>query len=231
MRKTYWMVALATTLLAGGAGAQTIAAADIAVRSGPGGAYPITGVIAAGEAIGVGNCVQPAQWCEVVGAGLQGWIDAADLSAPASTVVQAAPVVVPSAPVVVAPAVPAQRVVTTVQPVVDGQKVEENAAVGGLGGAAMGALIAGPIGAIAGAVLGGAAGAASVEPTAEVTTYVTSTAVEPVYLEGTVAVGAAVPSTVPVYAIPADSRYSFVRINDRTVLVDPATRQIVYVYP
>jgi len=134
----------------------------------------------------------------------------------------------------VIPVVPPQQVVTTtttVEPVVDGQQVEENAAVGGLGGAVAGALIAGPIGAIAGAVLGGAAGAASVEPTAEVTTYVTTTAVEPVYLEGTVAVGAAVPSTVPVYAIPSDSRYSFVRINDRTVLVDPATRQIVYVYP
>lgn len=136
-----------------------------------------------------------------------------------------------------APVVGEQQIVTTTETTqvapaqVDGERMEENAAVGGVGGAAMGALIGGPVGAVAGAIIGGSAGAvASVEPSEEVTTYVTTTTVEPVYLEGTVSVGAGVPDVVELYEIPESVEYRYARINDQVVLVDPGSRQIVYIY-
>jgi hypothetical protein len=67
-------------------------------------------------------------------------------------------------------------------------------------------LIGGPIDAAAGAAIGGAAGGVSgaatgavvdaINPPDQVTTYVRSNSVDPVYLEGEVGVGAGLPETV-----------------------------------
>jgi hypothetical protein len=91
-----------------------------------------------------------------------------------------------------------------------------------------GALVGGPIGAAVGGVAGGALGAA-VNPPPEVRTYVTSNPVEPVYLEGEVVVGARLPETVVLRPVP-DYEYRYVYVNRQPVLVEPATRRIVYVY-
>ncbi len=88
--------------------------------------------------------------------------------------------------------------------------------VGSVGGAAMGALIGGPVGAVAGAAIGGtSASVANVEPTEEVTTYVTTNSVDPVYLEGEVVVGAGVPESVTVYDIPSSLIIGMPRSTDK----------------
>jgi uncharacterized protein YraI len=90
------------------------------------------------------------------------------------------------------------------------------------------------VGEAAGAVIG-ALGAAvtgvadAITPEPRVVTYVRTNPVEPVYLEGDVAVGATVPEMVTLREVP-EYEYRYAYINDTPVLVDPATRRIVYVY-
>lgn len=69
----------------------------------------------------------------------------------------------------------------------------------------------------------------AVTPPAEVRTYIDTTTVETVPFEGDLVVGAMVPPGVTVATVP-NYRYSYVRLNDRPVLVDPQTRRVVYVY-
>ncbi|MCY1248581.1 hypothetical protein D9M72_620260 [compost metagenome] len=66
-------------------------------------------------------------------------------------------------------------------------------------------------------------------PPDTVRTYVTANPGETVYLDGEVVVGAALPQTVAVRRVP-DYNYDYVSINGQPVLVEPATRRIVYVY-
>ena len=84
---------------------------------------------------------------------------------------------------------------------------------------------------MAGLAIGGATGAAAAEePTTEVTTYVTSNTVDPVYLDGEVVIGAGVPENVTIYEIPDQPDYRYAQINGQTVLVNPQDRQIMYIY-
>ncbi len=57
----------------------------------------------------------------------------------------------------------------------------------------------------------------------------TSNPMEPVYLEGEVVVGAQVPDTVVVQPIP-EYEYEYVYINGQPVLIEPASREIVYIF-
>lgn len=68
-----------------------------------------------------------------------------------------------------------------------------------------------------------------IAPPPTVQTYITSNPVEPVYLEGEVVLGATLPNTVAVRQIP-DYEYEYVVVNGQPVLVEPATRRIVYIY-
>jgi hypothetical protein len=47
--------------------------------------------------------------------------------------------------------------------------------------------------------------------------------------DGEVVVGATLPGDVVISQVP-NYQYSYVRINDRPMLVDPQSRRIVYVY-
>lgn len=69
----------------------------------------------------------------------------------------------------------------------------------------------------------------AVTPPAEVRTYIDTTTVATVPFEGDLVVGATVPPGAIVSEVP-NYRYSYVRLNDRPVLVDPQTRRVVYVY-
>ncbi|WP_331371764.1 DUF1236 domain-containing protein [Sinorhizobium chiapasense] len=69
----------------------------------------------------------------------------------------------------------------------------------------------------------------AIAPPAAVRTYITANPADTVYLEGEPVIGAALPSTVAVRQIP-DYDYDYVSINGQPVLVEPATRRIVYVY-
>lgn len=212
---------LGATLVASGAAfAQTSASAttDLNIRSGPGPQYPVTGVINAGEQATINGCIENSKWCTVTTAAGEGWAYsdylAADMSGQTVVVTESRQDL----------GVP----VTTY----DEGSAPDGALMGGASGAIAGALIAGPVGAAIGGVAGAAAGgttAGIVDPPEAVTTYVHSNQVQPVYLEGEVVVGAQVPDTVELVQVP-DYDYRYVNVNSQPVLVDPSTRQIVYVY-
>ena len=69
-----------------------------------------------------------------------------------------------------------------------------------------------------------------IDPPPQVRTYVTSNPVDPVYLQGEVVVGAGLPETVQLRQVPDYGTYRYVYVNGQPVLVDPASRRIVYVY-
>ncbi|WP_457583969.1 DUF1236 domain-containing protein [Ensifer canadensis] len=66
-------------------------------------------------------------------------------------------------------------------------------------------------------------------PPDTVRTYITTNPGETVYLDGEVVLGAELPQTVEVRRVP-DYSYDYASINGQPVLVEPATRRIVYVY-
>ena len=220
--------ALLTVILpAGMASAQTAvtAATDLNVRAGPGPQYPVTGVIAVNESATINGCLDGSKWCTVTFAGGEGWAYSdylvADLSGSMVVVTESrADIGVP---------------VVVYEEGAAGEAGAVGGATGAAGGAIAGALIAGPVGAVVGGVAGGAAGGltgaaagAIADPPEPVVTYVTGNQVEPVYLEGEVVVGAGIPEPVVLTPIP-EYQYQYVYVNGQPVLVDPATRQIVYV--
>jgi uncharacterized protein YraI len=60
--------------------------------------------------------------------------------------------------------------------------------------------------------------------------YVATEIVPPVLLSGEVVLGASLPATVPLYAVP-QSAYQFAFVNGQRVLVENTSHKIVYVYP
>lgn len=214
--KTAGALALVSGLLATTSAFAQIAATattDLNIRSGPGPQYEVVGTIAASDSANVDGCLQDSKWCQVTYNGVTGWSYSEYL---AGTFGGEQQVVITQAP-------------STVQvPVVQYEQPQTNATVGAASGAVVGALVAGPVGAAAGGLVGAAAGLASAPP-ATVDTYVVDHSMDPVYLDGEVVVGAGVPDTVTLQPVP-DYQYEYVYINGQRVLVDPQTRQIVYVY-
>lgn len=227
MRIQSLLAGVALCAFAGAASAQSTATAvtDLNIRSGPGPQYPIVGYIGASDQVSVTGCLEASKWCTVSGTSGEGWAYSDYLVADHS----------------------GTQVVMTERYAEVGVPVtvydEGGAGVGGAtgvttgvaGGAVAGALVAGPIGAAVGGVLGataggigGAAAGAVIDPPSEVRTYVTTNQVQPVYLEGEVVVGAALPETVQLAPIP-EYEYQYVYVNGQPVLVEPSSRQIVYV--
>lgn len=190
-----------------------VATTDLNVRSGPGPQYEVIGSIGASQATTVNGCLQGSKWCQVSHNGTTGWAYSEYLTGTFG------------GEQIVISAVPS----TVEVPEVDyEQTASTNATVGAAGGAITGALIAGPIGAAIGGVAGAAAGAV-ITPPENVRTYVVENRTDPVYLEGEVVVGAGLPDTVALREVP-DYEYRYYYVNGQPVLVDPATRRIVYVY-
>lgn len=212
---------LASTGFAGTALAQTAAATattDLNVRSGPGPQYPTIGFIASGDAANVDGCLDASKWCRVSYGDVNGWAYSDYLVADFS-----------GEPLVLTDRY-AEVGLSTVTYEDDGS-AGAGAVGGGVTGAIVGALLGGPIGAAIGGAVGASSGAAAgaiIDPPETVTAYVSSNPIEPVYLEGEVVIGAGVPDTVALQVIP-DYDYQYVYINGQAVLVDPASRQIVYV--
>lgn len=65
-------------------------------------------------------------------------------------------------------------------------------------------------------------------PPRAVRTYIGTNTLDPVYLEGSLMVGAGIPDDIDLMPVPG-SRYNYTYVNDYPVLVDPGTRRIVYV--
>lgn len=104
-------------------------------------------------------------------------------------------------------------------------------------GAAQGAHDAGPVGAVVGGALGAVAGTVGgilgVQDHPRFRTYVVEQRVPSYRYDSDFRVGAVLPETgVTYYEIPADYKitgYRYTYVNDRAVLVDPRTRQIVQI--
>jgi uncharacterized protein YraI len=217
------LASLAMSLpMIGAAQAQTtgIATTDLNIRSGPGPEQPAIGLIKSRQRAAILGCIEGSLWCQVEFRGLRGWAYSQYMSLNAGgrrivvtepAHVRDIPVVTYDAPTVaVAPGVavaPAARVVET---------------TGAAPAVAGGALIA-PLPNIAPGT------ATLIAPPPTVGSYVTSNPGDPIALEGEVVVGAGLPPSVSLNSVP-DYRYQYVYVNDTPVLVDPASRRIVYVF-
>ena len=215
--------ALVSTALPQAALAQTTSAtatAELNIRSGPGPHFPSVGFIAAGDSTVVNGCLEASKWCQVTYNGVTGWSYSDYLTADLS------------GDMIVLTERYADVGLSTVTFEGDASAGAAGGAVAGtVGGAVAGALIGGPVGAAVGGAIGASTGAtagAIIDPPETARTYVTANPLDPVFLEGEVVIGAGVPDTVTLQAIP-DYEYQYVYINGQPVLVDPASRQIVYV--
>jgi len=85
--------------------------------------------------------------------------------------------------------------------------------------------------AVVGAVTAVPAGTALIEavtPEAAIVEYVRATPVAPVHVTGEIVVGAILPAELVLYEVPSSS-YQYAVVNAATVLVEPATRKVVYI--
>lgn len=212
---------LVTTAMTGVALAQTAAATattELNIRSGPGPQFEAVGFIASGDSVMVEGCLDASKWCRVSYNGVTGWSYSDYLTADRSGTV-----------VVMTDSYADVGIETVTY--TDSGTAAGGAVTGAGRGAIVGALVGGPIGAAVGATVGAATGAtagAIIDPPETVRTYVASNPVGTVYLEGEVVVGATVPESVTLGVVP-DYDYRYVYINGQRALVDPGTRQIVYV--
>lgn len=221
--RPFLMSALAAGALVGAAGAAiaqsaVVATTDLNVRAGPGPQYPIVGFVPAGKSATLKGCLEQSRWCTVATADSDGWVYSDYLTGDFG------------GEAVVLSQRPADSKVAIVPPP-DNDGGKTGSIAGAATGAVAGAIIAGPVGAAvggtAGFVGGGAIGQA-INPPDKVRTYVRDNRLDPVYLDGEVVVGASLPDTVVLTEVP-DYEYRYVYVNGQTVLVDPGTRQIVYV--
>jgi uncharacterized protein YraI len=204
----------AGVMMTGTALAQTTTATattDLNIRSGPGSNFETVGVIGNGESAMVQGCVTDGMWCQIDYNGTSGFAYSDYLIVDIDT----GPVTLTERP-------------AELVGVVDPDTSFSSGVTGAAGGAIVGALIAGPIGAAIGTAAGAGAGL-TIDPPESARTYVTSNPMDQVYLDGEVVVGAQVPAEVTVSQIP-DYEYEYVYINGQPVLIEPASREIVYVF-
>ena len=64
----------------------------------------------------------------------------------------------------------------------------------------------------------------------EVKTYVLEQSAPSTVYQGEVLVGTRLPDTIEVYTIPDQPEYGYVVLNDRRVLIDPQTREVIEVW-
>ena len=198
---------LAATAVAGqlfGSDAQAATTATainaLNIRSGPGPQYNVIGVINDKAQTTVTGCLQGSLWCQVIHNGKQGWAYSQYLTMDRS----GQTVVIAREPSSV-PVVTYQAPAGTVETV----------------GAAP---------ALAGTIVEPAGAPLVIQPPpAPVGSYVVSHPIDPTYLGGEVVVGAALPPSVALQAVP-DYEYQYAYVNRMPVLVEPSSRRIVYIY-
>jgi Protein of unknown function (DUF1236)/Bacterial SH3 domain len=206
MKRILLSAAILSLALAGTAQAQTIGTAttDLNIRSGPGPEQPVIGYMKARQRAQILGCVEGSLWCQVQFRDRQGWAYSQYMSLQAGG----------GRIIVREPANVAYGYAPTYRPDV-------------------------PLAPLAEAITSGARAIGATEPVvyastyapppAAVGTYVTNNAVNSFAYDGNVTVGASLPQTVVLNNVP-DYRYQYVYVNDTPVLVDPATRRIVYVF-
>lgn len=175
---------------------------DLNMRAGPGTNYQVVGTIPNGAEVSVEGCVEAATWCLLNWNGRTGYSDSSYILVTQSS---------------------GETIVVREQPslveTVVGKPIE-----------AVGDAAAGVVGAVTGAVVGVADAAVdAITPEPKVRVYVDEHPVEPVYFSNEVVVGTVVPDTVTLVEVP-DYEYQYANLNGETVLVEPGSRQVVYVY-
>ena len=206
MKRIMLSAAILTLALAGAAQAQTIGTATtgLNIRSGPGPEQPVIGYMKARQRAQILGCVEGSLWCQVQFRGIQGWAYSQYMSLQAGS----------GRIVVREPAAVVYGYAPTYRPDV-------------------------PLAPLAEAITSGARAIGAAEsvvyastfapPPPAVGAYVTNNAVNSFAYDGNVVVGAGLPQTVVLNNVP-DYRYQYVYLNNTPVLVDPATRRIVYVF-
>lgn len=103
-------------------------------------------------------------------------------------------------------------------------------AAGGTAGAATGAtagfFIAGPVGAVVGGVIGAGVGAGVSD---SAVSYARAHRIASIEYEGELRPGYRVGHGLHLYAVPHETRYSYVYVNDEPVLIDNRTDTVVWV--
>src|ERR1700692_197823 len=112
-------------------------------------------------------------------------------------------------------------------------RAQNGVAAGATTGAVTGAVVGGPVGAAVGAGVGAVAGGIADDSRPRFRSYVTERHIPSYRYEHEVRIGEDLPSSgVTYYEVPREygvTRYRYTVVNDRTVLVDPATHRIVQV--
>ena len=183
---------------------QTTALTDLNIRSGPGPEYPVIGLIKAQEPVTMIGCIEGSLWCQITHRGKDGWAYSQYLATQSASGTRV--IISDRRPEVVVPSVTYQTTTGAGIPA----------------GAVTGAIVAGP-------TVIDPPQQIVIDPPPQIRTYVTSNPVDPVYLQGEVVVGAGLPETVQLRPVP-DYSYRYVYVNRQPVLVDPASRRIVYIY-
>jgi uncharacterized protein YraI len=196
---------LATSLLLASTGLANAAmtattVTDMTIYSGPGADYEQVGLATRGSTGVLDGCLDGGAWCRIDVNGMRGWVYAESL-----TVDQGGSAMSVTkygkAPVVTYEKTGSSTVVVTPQPQ-PGPNDQNLGAVEDVG---------------------------HVTPPGTVITYMQSNPADDVVYQGDIAVGTTLPPGATFRKIP-DYKYSYTRINDRQVLVDPGTRRVVYVY-
>ena len=114
-----------------------------------------------------------------------------------------------------------------------GAYAQSGAATGAATGAVGGAIVGGPPGAVVGATVGAVAGGIADDARPRFRTYVTGQKHPSYRYQNEVRVGVDLPSSgVTYYEVPKEygtTNYRYTVVNDRTVLVDPATHRVVQI--
>jgi hypothetical protein len=224
MLKSIPLTATAVLLLTGSAFAAIPAAAtvDLNMRAGPGTQYSVMHVIAANDAVSVESCATDSKWCMVTHGGAIGWVYSDYLAGfSGQTVTLGAATVVPTTPVILADT---ENVGLTTGYSFRSNVFMNPAADDGIAVAPASTITVGAVSPEPVAVFP----ANRVTPPLFVRTYIRSAAQPTVFIDGDVFVGAMLPLGFTLYEVPT-YEYAYAYVNGRAVLVDPGTRQIVYI--
>jgi uncharacterized protein YraI len=196
------MAAIAALLSPASATIAASATTPLNLRSGPGPQYSIIDAVADGGQAEVIGCIQGSLWCQVSYNGTQGWAYSEYLTARLA-----------GQSFAVAETLKEMPTVTYQAPVETVGSAESSPAV-------IGTLVARPA----------TAQPVAVTPPANVRSYVISHPVKPVYLNGEVVEGVGLPGNVTLVPIPGYDDYEYANVNNVPVLVEPATRQVAFIF-
>jgi len=202
--RAIFLAAMATAAMSLPASAATVASATTAlnIRTGPGPQYSVIGAVPPGAQVTIAGCIQGSMWCQIAYNGKQGWAYSQYMMATLSGRSLAVAEMRDIPPVAYqAPVEVVGSAVATPQVQVTGTLVPRP-------------ITAAPI---------------DLTPPPAVQSYVVSHPMAPVYLNGEVVEGAALPDTVAIAGVPGFD-YDYAYVNSVPVLVEPSTRQVLYVY-